>query len=1010
MARPDDIQNALAKVRDQRSFIQRLLIDGLGWEIPTEAESLDEISFGWTADELRAQDLDKALLGGQVSQLQRLRADQPWGIFLLEFARPDVFETGRGMSGPLRRVLRGLVPSRRRQSNLQSWRRENLLFICTHNYQHYRFAYFKAPRDGSKTAPLASFAWGPDVPARTACEFNLPALEWPDAGATPEAWVAAWAGAFDVEKVTKKFYEHYATVFADLEGRIRKTSKLTGEELRLFTQSLFNRLMFLRFIERKGWLTYEDDRNYLRALHKAGPVGRQSFYRSRLCPLFFEGLAVEGRQQSDAIGSVPFLNGGLFERSALDDKVQDIPDEAFEGIIGRDGLFYRFNFTVEESTPLDIEVAVDPEMLGKVFEELVTGRHESGSYYTPRPVVSFMCREALKGVLAEKTGASDAAVAALVDEHEVRGLSESHARAILQALDDLKAVDPACGSGAYLLGLLHEMIAIYRLLQSEKLVKDSRSLYDLKLRIISQNLYGVDIDPFATSIAMLRLWLSLAVEAQEAVPLPNLDFKIETGDSLLAPDPQDMPDLFRGLLQAQANALTNAKSLFLKAHGTEKNELRELIRSTEERLRVSLREYYEADVVDWRIQFAEVFARPSRGFDIVLANPPYVRKEQIPQHVKAILLERYGNAITGRSDLYCSFYARGIQLLGSRGMHVMVCSSSWLDAGYGAILQAHLLQTCRIRAIFDSAVEKQFSSANVNTIISVLQQDKSPMKSTARFVLFNASFDRSTSDPDARAETEIRQDLLWSFGLSDKSYIGNKWGGKLLRAPRIYNRIFVDMADRFVPLSDLAEVSGYIHDNSTGESHSTRRVLWTIRDAESIQITPDTPGVRSVGVKPSGNSTTFAPIVFPRTFGTRHLIPWLRGGVLGKEFYKVLPRDAKDEVSLVAQLNSTLGILQREILGIKGLGGGALKFAANDVMQFQVIPDLPLPSVLVALKALVGRRIEDIPNELHRKDRRILDALIFDFLGLSREEREMVYAETERLVDGRRSKAKRAIG
>ncbi len=153
---------------------------------------------------------------------------------------------------------------------------------------------------------------------------------------------------------------------------------------------------------------------------------------------------------------------------------------------------------------MDIEVAVDPEMLGKVFEELVTGRHETGSYYTPRPVVSFMCREALKGYFADKTKASVEAVAALVDHQDVGKLKETHAHEILAALDDLKAVDPACGSGAYLLGLLQEMIVLYRSLYSEKLVKDARTLYDLKLRIISQSLYGVDIDPFATNIAKLR--------------------------------------------------------------------------------------------------------------------------------------------------------------------------------------------------------------------------------------------------------------------------------------------------------------------------------------------------------------------------------------------------------------------------------------------------------------------------------------------------------------------------
>lgn len=483
-------------------------------------------------------------------------------MFIIEFKHPDAFTTGRGMTGPLRRILRGLVSGKRKKSHLASFQREHLLFICTHGFEHYRFAYFKAPSKGAATAPLAAFGWGPEGPQRTLCEFNLPELAWPHPRPAADEWIAAWTRAFDVEKVTKRFYQDYAAVFESVETAIGRANQLAADDLRLFTQTLFNRLMFLRFIERKGWLEFGGRHDYLRALFAAPAVGGKSFYAGRLQPLFFEGLAIEGRQQSDAIGRVPFLNGGLFERAELDGKVKDIPDSAFESIIGAGGLFYRYNFTVEESTPLDIEVAVDPEMLGKVFEELVTGRHESGSYYTPRPIVSFMCREALKGFLDERTNASAEALAALVDEHDVRKLKETHAREILTALDDLKAVDPACGSGAYLLGLLQEMVVLYRSLYSEKIVKDARTLCELKLRIISQSLYGVDIDHVATNIARLRLWLSLAVEADNPVPLPNLDFKIESGDSLLAPNPQEF-QLLQQKLRFDAMLLsTSSGSIF----------------------------------------------------------------------------------------------------------------------------------------------------------------------------------------------------------------------------------------------------------------------------------------------------------------------------------------------------------------------------------------------------------------------------------------------------------------
>ena len=202
-------------------------------------------------------------------------------------------------------------------------------------------------------------------------------------------------------------------------------------------------------------------------------------------------------------------------------------------------LFDKFNFTVMESTPFDIEVAVDPEMLGKVFEELVTGRHESGSYYTPRPVVSFMCREALKGYLeSQEFGAQQEAIQAFVDRHKVDGISD-HAHGVRKALARVRVVDPACGSGAYLLGMMQELVDLRTSLDREELRRNPRYLYDLKLHIIQRNLYGVDIDEFAVNIAMLRMWLSLAIEYEGDIPepLPNLDFKVVCGDSLLGPDP-----------------------------------------------------------------------------------------------------------------------------------------------------------------------------------------------------------------------------------------------------------------------------------------------------------------------------------------------------------------------------------------------------------------------------------------------------------------------------------------
>lgn len=696
MALADQIQHALTSVHDEASFINQLLVGALQWPIDANVQSVGEIAYDWTEKELRAAELDKQILDGQVSQIANLHPNQPWGVFILEFTSDKPFLTERGMTGVLRKVLRGLVPVRRKDANQPSWKREHLLFICTHQYEHFRFAYFKSPADGSKTAPLAAFGWGPDIPARTACEFNLPPLVWPDHPADGPAWVSQWAQAFDVEKVTKKFYTEYAAHFEKLRNAVKG---LAGEDQKMFTQTLLNRLMFLRFIERKGWLVPPgdgDSRDYLRLLHNAGGYRGKSFYTGRLKKLFFEGLAVEGKQQSDAIGKVPFLNGGLFEENDLDRRIADLPDAAFAPILGEAGLFYRYNFTVAESTPLDIEVAVDPEMLGKVFEELVTGRHESGSYYTPRPVVSFMCREALKGYLTDATKIDAGIIAPFVDRHTVSGLTLSGARAIAEALDNLRAVDPACGSGAYLLGLLHEIVGLYRLLYSDKLKNDAREIHRIKLDIIQKSLYGVDIDPFATNIAMLRLWLSLTVDSDEPAALPNLDFKIETGDSLTGPDPQQFGLLH---LHEPARQLAILKGKYLRAHGDEKQSLRRLIQKEQKDLASTLRSLCPG-AIDWRVQFCEIFFSDRGGFDIVLANPPYVRQELIKDQ-KPALKKVYGGLFSGTADLYIYFYLRALQLLARGGMLVFISSNKWFRAGYGEKLRAYIAKATTVQTILD---------------------------------------------------------------------------------------------------------------------------------------------------------------------------------------------------------------------------------------------------------------------------------------------------------------------
>ena len=547
---------------------------------------------------------------------------------------------------------------------------------------------------------------------------------------------AALNEAFNVEPVTRDFFREYKRIFEAVENSVDGFGS-DAEDKRLFVQTLFNRLMFVYFLQRKGWLAFNGDRDYLKALwssHRADQSA-SSFYTDRLEALFFAGLNNSQSIDLNAgnevlrsrIGDPPFLNGGLFEQTDLDRREGvSVPDNAIEQILS--GLFDRFNFTVMESTPFDIEVAVDPEMLGKVFEELVTGRHDSGAYYTPRPVVSFMCREALKGYLAGQDIGLDAeSIARFVDDRDPSGITPIAARRVSDALDEVKVVDPACGSGAYLLGMMQELVELQTILYSDQLRNDARSLYEMKLHIIQNNLYGVDIDEFAVNIAMLRMWLSLAIdyEGSKPEPLPNLDFKVVKGDSLLGPDPSAGVVVQGALGQdmEQIRRLGQLKADYMRASiGADKERLKRDIQDAEERIRESLGVVGVAEgAVDWRVEFAEVFAE-RQGFDVAIANPPYVQMQRDGGRL-ANLYRGTGYVTFNRTgDIYQLFYERGCQILKpSRGLLAYITSNSWLKAEYGKPLRRYFSQKHRPLLLLELGNDV-FESAIVDSGVMLLRE------------------------------------------------------------------------------------------------------------------------------------------------------------------------------------------------------------------------------------------------------------------------------------------------
>ncbi len=540
-----------------------------------------------------------------------------------------------------------------------------------------------------------------DLPHRTACQQIAEIYrQWREPGKTLSR---ALDDAFNVEAVTKRFFTEYERFFKEAEGKIDGFGD-DEEAKRIFTLTLFNRLMFVYFLSRKGWLTFKGDNDYLNALWEdyRDRNDEENFYNERLAPLFdrlqnehLMDLEKHNPVLYEKIGEPPFLNGGLFAERKPPGVVVD--DGAVRPVIRE--LFARFNFTVMESTPYDVEVAVDPEMLGKVFEELVNERNKSGAYYTPRPVVSYMCREALKGYIATECPAlPEDVVAEFVDEHDTARLPVAEAASIALALERATVVDPACGSGAYLLGMMQELVDMHLALYRAGVTP--KSLYELKLRIIERNLYGVDIDGFAVNIAMLRLWLSLAIdyegEVEDIEQLPNLDFKIVRGDSLLGPDPNpdNYGDLFRSTVHEKADALAKAKADYFRATGSEKSNAIHAIRKAQDALTQALVDDtpVPSGTVDWRVDFADVFHRRG-GFDVVLANPPYVVIKD--SRLRAL----YEEGVRGRMNTYGLFIQRSLQLMRENGQLMFINPRTLLTDNYFSNLRRVIRQQAEIQGV-----------------------------------------------------------------------------------------------------------------------------------------------------------------------------------------------------------------------------------------------------------------------------------------------------------------------
>jgi len=553
-----------------------------------------------------------------------------------------------------------------------------------------------------------------------------------------------------------------------------------------------------------------------------------NFFKDKLQYLFYEALAKE----RDNVNSyykrfdcrIPFLNGGLFEADYHWETANiTIPETLFRneeknksGDVGTGALdvFDRYNFTIKEDEPLDKEVAVDPEMLGKVFENMldISERKSKGAFYTPREIVHYMCQESLihyldnslEGNVEKKdieTYIREGHFALENDERvAVKGETKTYkyqlpesirqnADLIDQKLTDIRICDPAIGSGAFPVGLLHELVNAMLVLKphfsydylGKKLEEfkipfkesysESRYIYRLKRHIIQESIYGVDIDASAIDIARLRLWLSLVVDEDDLDPietLPNLDYKIVCGNSLIGLPETAMKDL---TVEAELEILK--EEFYNITDDVKKKALRHKINSKIRELLDSAETFagYKIDF-DFKLFFSEVW-REKGGFDVVIGNPPYVgiSKVDYKDILKKINYETY--ATTG--DLYVLFYENGYKALKPRGNVNFITSNKWINASYGTKTRNFFAKKTNPKLLIDFAKIRIFPNATVFVNILMLERSNADGKIEAVAIEGNhlPTTPLQTYFEDKKVTLSIKGEEVWKIG-SSKTLLINK--------------------------------------------------------------------------------------------------------------------------------------------------------------------------------------------------------------------------------------------
>ena len=649
----------------------------------------------------------------------------------------------------------------------------------------FTFCHKKGSQKDVTDSKRYTFLLGPGQSCRTAAENFKKLYDKRDTYSIKDI-----EDAFNVEALSKEFfwkykaqYEAFVNYMVDPANGMRQNfidtdfdhagmtaDKVRDREekpIRNYVKKLLGRIVFLHFLQKKGWLGVpagkdwgKGDCNFiLHLFENASEEQKENFLDAILENLFSEGLDKNRSEKNDLYDTkvegfrncrIPYLNGGLFERDYLDELAVKFPAEYFDNLLT---MLSQYNFTIDENDPNDAEVGVDPEMLGRIFENLLEDNKDKGAFYTPKEIVQYMCRESLIAYLQTDQNEEDKeTIRKFVTTHDAELLGDLKAN-VEQKLLDVKICDPAIGSGAFPMGLLRELF-LCRSAIEPNIIENAANI---KRYIIQNNIYGVDIERGAVDIARLRFWLALIVDEKTPEALPNLDFKIMQGNSLLeqynGADLSNMTEkkvgaeqscsIFDSMLDVYRRNLRNKLSEYYSCpEHTKKVQLRKDIADivkqelTEQGINIDFEDMdlsANSQFFLWHTWFHDVFSRPSKeGFDIVIGNPPYGAKydNQTKRYYKNTYVTT--NSIRGLQkgslDTYTLFIELGYNLLRRNGSFAYIVPISLTSSDSLTGVHRLLMNNCDIIHISSYSVRPKpvFENAVVNTSILLLKKTETP--------------------------------------------------------------------------------------------------------------------------------------------------------------------------------------------------------------------------------------------------------------------------------------------